>query len=250
MIKGKKQSICEQKSIERYDIERDEWVELRMQLTYGRAFSSAVSFSNRYIYVIGGSTNTDCFEIIDTMKEDDVIKSELVLLSLGTYQPWFKEMLLPLDEEGLILFCGERYHQQVPLESLEPDFKMEKQLIQPEQNEDLKLSDENQMSGEEDFEEDCDEEEEEEEEQEEEEEEEEDEDDSNSSASRKIKKSHKFLIISNCFKTSKIQQLYKVSMRDKSITQIASSNLGSENTSGRRRSGEEELKHCEALLEE
>jgi hypothetical protein len=33
----------------------------------------------------------------------------LVLLDFGKYHPWFKEMLLPLDEEGIITFCGERY---------------------------------------------------------------------------------------------------------------------------------------------
>jgi N-acetylneuraminic acid mutarotase len=59
-----------QKSIEKYDIERNKWVEIKMQLTYGRAFLSAITFSNRYIYVMGGSTNTDCIEIIDTDLED------------------------------------------------------------------------------------------------------------------------------------------------------------------------------------
>ena len=34
-------------------------------------------------------------------------------------------------------------------------------------------------------------------------------------------RSHKFLIISNIYKTSKIQQLYKVSMKDKCVTHIA-----------------------------
>jgi N-acetylneuraminic acid mutarotase len=77
--------ICQQKTIERYDIERDKWTELRMQLNYGRAFLSAVTFGNRYIYVIGGNTNTDCFEIIDTFKEDSAMKTDLVLLELGTY---------------------------------------------------------------------------------------------------------------------------------------------------------------------
>ena len=108
MYDGKRGAICQQKTIERYDIERNEWVEIKMQLTYGRAFSSAITFSNRYIYVVGGSTGTDCFEIIDTEKENLCPKSELVLLKLNNYQPWFKEMLLPLDEEGLLLFCGER----------------------------------------------------------------------------------------------------------------------------------------------
>lgn len=40
-------------------------------------------------------------------------------------------------------------------------------------------------------------------------------------SSKKQKREHKFIIISNYFKTSKIQQLYKVSMRDKAITMIA-----------------------------
>ena len=56
-----------------------------MQLTYGRAFSSVVTFNNRYIYVIGGTSDTDCFEIIDTMKEDINSKTQLVLLDIGVY---------------------------------------------------------------------------------------------------------------------------------------------------------------------
>ena len=61
----------------------------------------------RYIYVLGGTTNTDCIEIIDTLKENQSSKSELVLLHLENYVPWFKEILLPLDEEGILTFCGE-----------------------------------------------------------------------------------------------------------------------------------------------
>ncbi len=83
-----------------------------MQLVYGRALSSAITFNNRYIYVVGGSTNTDCFEIIDTHKEDINAKCEIVLLNIDKYQPWFKEMLLPLNTEGILLFCGERYSQR------------------------------------------------------------------------------------------------------------------------------------------
>lgn len=93
------------KTIEKYDIERDEWSELKIQLNYGRAFASAIVLGNRYIYVIGGSTNTDCIEILDTQKENDLSKTELVLLQLNTYIPWFKEMVLPLDSEGIIKFC-------------------------------------------------------------------------------------------------------------------------------------------------
>ena len=66
---GGKSSNIVQKTVEKYDIERDEWVELRMQLNYGRAFGSAIVFGNRYIYILGGTTNTDCIEIIDIFKE-------------------------------------------------------------------------------------------------------------------------------------------------------------------------------------
>jgi N-acetylneuraminic acid mutarotase len=59
------------KTVERYDVERDEWKELRMQLNYGRAFCSAITFNNRYIYLVGGTTDTECIEIYDTYKEDE-----------------------------------------------------------------------------------------------------------------------------------------------------------------------------------
>lgn len=95
------------KTIEKYDVQTDSWKEIRMQLNYDRAFASSICMGERYIYVLGGTTNTDCIEIIDTHKENQNIKSELVLLHLENYVPWFKEILLPLDEEGIITFCGE-----------------------------------------------------------------------------------------------------------------------------------------------
>ena len=104
------------KSIERYDIVKNEWKEVRMKLNYGRAFCSAISFSNRFIYIIGGTTDTECIEIFDSQYEEefsgstvkDYQKCELVLLQHnGEYIPWFKEILIPIDEEGLIIFCQE-----------------------------------------------------------------------------------------------------------------------------------------------
>jgi hypothetical protein len=75
-------------------------------------------------------------------------------------------------------------------------------------------------------------------------------DDESSTTSSKQKRQHKFLIISNCYKTSKIKQLYKASLREKTISQIFSQTGGAGDHQGysRRRSGEEELKHCEAML--
>ena len=61
----------------------------------------------------------------------------------------------------------------------------------------------------------------------------------------KMLRSHKFMIISNFHKTSKVQQLYKVSMKDKTITHLADSSNDGFGHSMRRRSGEEELKYCE-----
>lgn len=100
------------KHIERYDIEENQWKEVRMQLNYGRTFCSAITFSNRYIYILGGTTDTECIEIFDTRFEDEQQKCELVLLQLNEYMPWFKEILIPIDEEGLILFCEEDYGEE------------------------------------------------------------------------------------------------------------------------------------------
>ena len=94
------------KTIERYDIERDEWVELKIHLNYPRNYASAIAIKERYIYVIGGTSSTDCIEIIDSYKEEQLCKAELVLLQLNQYIPWFKEMILPVnDEEALMIFC-------------------------------------------------------------------------------------------------------------------------------------------------
>ena len=61
--------------------------------------------------MIGGTLDTDCLEVIDTYKENVNRKAELFLLIKGSFSPWFNDMLIPLDEEGLLLFCGERYNQ-------------------------------------------------------------------------------------------------------------------------------------------
>lgn len=82
-----------------------------MQLNHERVNPSTITFSNRYIYVIGGTLDTDCLEVIDTYKENVNRKAELFLLIKGSFSPWFNDMLIPLDEEGLLLFCGERYNQ-------------------------------------------------------------------------------------------------------------------------------------------
>ena len=95
------------KIIEKYDIELDKWMEVKTQLNYGRSFGSAIPINNRYIYIIGGTTDTDCFEVFDINEEYTAPKCEMILLKLDKYIPWFKEMLLPFDEEGLMIFGGE-----------------------------------------------------------------------------------------------------------------------------------------------
>ena len=57
------------KSIEKYDIERNEWGVIKMQLNYERSFSSAIAFENRFIYIVGGTTNTESIELFDVTKE-------------------------------------------------------------------------------------------------------------------------------------------------------------------------------------
>lgn len=78
-IGGKGENIA-LKTIEVYDIEDDSWSQIKMQLNYERAFGSAVTFQDRYIYVIGGSSTTDCVEKIDTLKVNEKFKAELILL--------------------------------------------------------------------------------------------------------------------------------------------------------------------------
>lgn len=95
------------KMIEMYDIERDEWKEVRMQLNYGRAFCSSIPLGSRFIYILGGTTDTECIERFDAQRENENMKCELILLNRHDYIPWFKEIILPLDEEGIICFCGE-----------------------------------------------------------------------------------------------------------------------------------------------
>jgi len=110
---GGKSYIQRYKAIEKYDVERNEWTKVRMQLNFERVNPSTITFGSRYIYVIGGTLDTDCLEVIDTFKENINRKAELFLLIKGSFSPWFNDMLLPLDEEGLLLFCGERTDTQI-----------------------------------------------------------------------------------------------------------------------------------------
>jgi hypothetical protein len=108
-IIGGKSYIQRYKTIEKFDVERNEWSEVKIKLNHDRVNPSTLTFSNRYIYVLGGTLDTDCLEVIDTTKEHENRKAELFLLIKGSFSPWFNDMLLPLDEEGLIIFCGERH---------------------------------------------------------------------------------------------------------------------------------------------
>mmetsp|Transcript_22573 Transcript_22573/g.21751 ORF Transcript_22573/g.21751 Transcript_22573/m.21751 type:complete len:102 (+) Transcript_22573:919-1224(+) len=79
-------------------------MEVRTQLNYVRAFSSAVTFSNRYIYIVGGTTDTECIEVFDSFSENDKQKCDMIMLNLDNYFPWFKEILLPLYRDGIMIF--------------------------------------------------------------------------------------------------------------------------------------------------
>lgn len=114
---GGKSYVQRYKAIEKYDVERNEWSKVRMQLNHERVNPSTITFGNRYIYVIGGTLDTDCLEVIDTLKENVNRKAELFLLIKGSFSPWFNDMLLPLDEEGLLLFCGERFTAPAEIDS-------------------------------------------------------------------------------------------------------------------------------------
>lgn len=44
--------------MERYDIDKDRWLELRTQLHEGRYHATACMLENRYIYIFGGFRTT------------------------------------------------------------------------------------------------------------------------------------------------------------------------------------------------
>ena len=81
--------------------------------------------------------------------------------------------------------------------------------------------------------------------------EDEDEGETSSTEGRRIKNKHKFLIIGNCYKNSKIHQLYKVSMKDKTFTQITAQTDQQcmQSPQSRLRSGFEEVKVSEVPLQ-
>lgn len=47
-----------QRTMERYDIDRDRWLQLQTQLWEGRYHATACMLQNRYIYVFGGFKTT------------------------------------------------------------------------------------------------------------------------------------------------------------------------------------------------
>lgn len=53
------------KTIEKYLVDEDTWVELKMQLNYPRQFSSCCSFEDQFIYVFGGTDASVEIEVLE-----------------------------------------------------------------------------------------------------------------------------------------------------------------------------------------
>lgn len=47
-----------QRTVERYDIEKDRWLQLRTELNEGRYHATACIMNDRFIYVFGGFKTT------------------------------------------------------------------------------------------------------------------------------------------------------------------------------------------------
>lgn len=122
------------KTIEKYLIAEDRWVEIRTQLNYARYFGSCCQFQGRFIYIFGGTSDTDQIEVLDLAVENEAIKCDLLTLAVpdaiaghpsspeeqfrlifgGTtggldtsdveFQPWFKPLIIPLEE--LVAYTG------------------------------------------------------------------------------------------------------------------------------------------------
>lgn len=63
------------KTIEKYDIELDEWIQIRTQLNYSRVFASSICFRNRFLYVFSGTVDTESIEVIDLEQENELMKA-------------------------------------------------------------------------------------------------------------------------------------------------------------------------------
>ena len=122
------------KTIEKYLIDEDRWVEIRTQLNYARYFGSCCQFQGRYIYIFGGTSDTDQIEVLDLAVENEAIKCDLLTLAVPEaisanpasaeeqfrlifggfkgghdasgveFQPWFKPLIIPLEE--LVAYTG------------------------------------------------------------------------------------------------------------------------------------------------
>eukprot|EP00347_Sterkiella_histriomuscorum_P014707 403359858 len=201
-IGGRGQKIV-MKTIERYDINLDQWTQLKVQLNYERAFGSAIVFKNRFIYIIGGSSTSECVERIDCQKENEMIKAELILFQMNSYHPWFKEMILPINEESLMILGGEQQQSSSQLdEKSESEDRSYSQNEDSEQHPDDFYS-ENSKNSEEDSQQQSFEDE-----------------DIDMPADQRQLMTDKFMIIGNYYKTKNISQLYTFSIREQSITQL------------------------------
>lgn len=97
-IGGKNYSSVELRSIERYDLDMDKWIGIKTILNQKGMFTTAITFENRYVYVM--DTMCQTIEVLDTEKEDKMCT--LLYLKLPDDLQFMRPLLLPLNENEIL----------------------------------------------------------------------------------------------------------------------------------------------------
>ena len=86
------------KTIEKFIVSENRWVEVKMQLNYSRYFPSCCQFNNTFIYIFGKSDKeTEMIEVMDVRLEQTNIKCDLISLSMHSEPTnWFKQIIIPV----------------------------------------------------------------------------------------------------------------------------------------------------------
>lgn len=79
-IGGKAKMQVMFKTIEKYVFNENRWMEIKTQLNYTRQFCSCVCFEDKFIYIFGGSKDTEQIEVLNLVSESEAIKCDLISL--------------------------------------------------------------------------------------------------------------------------------------------------------------------------
>lgn len=97
-IGGKSMDGATSKSIEYYSVLENKWRKTKVQLNYARVFGSAICINNQWIYIVGGTTQTEWVEWFNISEQDTLGKCEKLVFEHNFYTPYFHELCIHVKD--------------------------------------------------------------------------------------------------------------------------------------------------------